>query len=1067
MPGRGVHYELLLPGPLPPEAPPPAKRPPIETAFSDVLWLEVVWRHPRPTHFLLGGPHPEAVRAGFSALREAFPGLELGARKVSCPFSGPSPVGWPAAYRAVAERASHLDPLQLTAGIDRGGVLLRSLAPLVAAGDSGGTLQILFRRVPTWERRPFGTTYEAWLAQADATQRAPLLRRRGEAVYHVEVRLEAWGRRRTDVAAVVDRWLMSWAGWSGAAWRRLRAVPAETPTARAAEAIASPVRDLLDLPSPVARFYRSLRGHDPLRFSCRRSARDVSGRELAAFLPIPWRERHPGLNYAGAPAGRPGAELVSSAVTGAASLGTTEGTSVQLPKGWHHLAILGRTRSGKSTAAQNVILDILRTEPNARVVVLEPTGNLIHDLIERLPVDVARDTVAIDPSRPTFTRDGVEMAAVPLNLLQMPPSQGASPVERERQAERLSGDLVQAIKNAWGEESIGGRADFILRAVLQGLSGFEGATLVDAYAALSDKNAMKRLERLSVGDSLRSTLKVHLPKLDYTMTISSLDKVGKIATNPLFRKALCQRADPVPFDRLLQHRLLLLNLGKGPLGTEGAGFLGAIFLTRLWSAIQERSHSRDPIYLVVDEFHNYAIPAFADMLSEGARLGLHVVPITQFLGRVPSKVRSAMVGNVDAWLIFSLGAEDTRDAWQIARGEQFGWRPEDLDSGLRPHQAALATRGSLIKVDMRTPAPVPEGAARLAELVSTSSQRYARPEDSGASPLTLSQEQVVRFLDALDSDRPRTRTEVGRALGWRPEMVSAAASLCRSQGNAADDPGTGLRLLRRGRYFREAVKVARNEGEEHCALLAEAATYLEERGIRPRIVTQGGGYFVPDGEFETGGRTYSIEVECSTLVSRVDQVVKNVAKAASVGRRCLVVVPDREAAERLVQLLASEATGAVLWGDVGLLWRDPAGSLAPYLPGDRAPWGWLTGEPDGEPAPPEPTVAAARPEPGHGTGLGRALVLAHQLLAKGRATDVTLEEFVGVGEPGEWLLEDPRRLGMALRSLGVPCRRARKEGVLTRLYDLRNLALGTQGETAGRAPACDPADSGAAPSGSP
>jgi len=63
--------------------------------------------------------------------------------------------------------------------------------------------------------------------------------------------------------------------------------------------------------------------------------------------------------------------------------------------------------------------------------------------------------------------------------------------------------------------------------------------------------------------------------------MSTLDKVGKIATNPLLRVALCQRSHAVSFDQLLKHRLLLLNLSKAALGADGANFLGAIYLTQL------------------------------------------------------------------------------------------------------------------------------------------------------------------------------------------------------------------------------------------------------------------------------------------------------------------------------------------------------------------------------------------------------------------------------------------------------------------------------------------------------
>ena len=194
----------------------------------------------------------------------------------------------------------------------------------------------------------------------------------------------------------------------------------------------------------------------------------------------------------------------------------------------------------------------------------------------------------------------------------------------------LAGDILRSIKNAWGEESVGGRADFILRGILQGLLATPGTNLVDAYSLLSDKDALRRFVTRIPGGPLRQFLEVHLPSLNYTFTMSSLDKVGKIATNPMLRKALCQRAHPVSFDQLLRHRLLLLNLCKGSLGAEGSQFLGAIFLTQLWAALPRSGSTDHPVYLVVDELHNYAVPAFGEMLNEGAKFGLHVIAATQY-----------------------------------------------------------------------------------------------------------------------------------------------------------------------------------------------------------------------------------------------------------------------------------------------------------------------------------------------------------------------------------------------------------------------------------------------------
>src|SRR5208282_4367816 len=295
-----------------------------------------------------------------------------------------------------------------------------------------------------------------------------------------------------------------------------------------------------------------------------------------------------------------------------------------------------------------------------------------------------------------------------------------------------------------------------LRALVQGLALTPGSNLVDAYHILSSKQALQRFVATAPPGPLRNFLEHHLPRLDYNFTMSSLDKVGKIATNPILRVALCQRAHSVSFDRLLGHRLLLLNLSKAALGSDGANFLGAIYLTQLWAAVQRSGRADRPVYLVLDEVHNYAVPALADMLSEGAKFGLHVVAITQYLHRVPPRIRAALLGNADVWLLFSLGTEDMDDAWKIVNGETHGWLPQDLVDGLRPHEVAMSVSGGLLKLETRPSPPPDQQANELKEALMASSRRYAQPEDSEASPWLVGQETVEGLLKALSTE-PRTR----------------------------------------------------------------------------------------------------------------------------------------------------------------------------------------------------------------------------------------------------------------------------------------------------------------------
>jgi hypothetical protein len=996
-------------------------RPPLMLPPGLEWWLELHRAADGSVCCCLGAPSEWTLTSVATALGEVIPGLEP-TTATGCPVASAF-LSHGTLLRAKPAVPTHYWPMQLHGGFDRAGPLIHLLGSPQLAGEEV-LLQLLFRTPGAWERRLFGASYESFLVGIDQRERPLFDRRIAELPVHVEIRAGLLGPRDWLAARALDQWASSWLSMHGSPQWALAVV-----RGRRRE-----------------RFFRAMQDHDLTRFAGKRGRRDISATEASAILPIPWRKRHPNLTYVGAPTGRAPTALVADLRRPSdVIVGTSGSDLVRLPPNWHHLAIVGRTRSGKSTLAQNIALQILRAQPGARVVILEPTGELIRDLVDRLPAGVAGDTIAIDPAHPTELADGQALARVPLNLLGLEDRGKPGTPEFERQAEQVSGGLVQAIKNAWGEESVGGRADFILRSVFQALLTLEGTNLVDAYSALSDKETLRRLERFVPEGPLRQALRTHLPRLDYAFTISSLDKVGKVATNPILRKALCQRYHPVSFDQLLDRHLVLLDLAKGVLGTEGANFLGAIYLTQLWSAIQRRERKDLPVYLIVDEFHNYSIPAFADMLSEGARLGLHVVAVTQYLNRIPQRVRSALIGNVDAWMLFSLGTEDMNEGWKIVQGDQFGWTPDHLVSGLAPHEVALAVRGALLRVATSPPAPPNASVERTRGTVQASSRRYARPEDSEASPLAVSVERIASLLRVFPELDGRTYRQLGDELRWTRAEIEAAVARCRAAGDVANVGPDACGLTLRGSYHRQAIEAARNEGEEHTELLTDAAMFLDAKGVRVRIVRQGGGYLVPDAEFELKRRTYSVEVECSTLVKHVDQVARNLRKAVGDERRCLVVVSSSVMAERFVQILQSGMGGSSLWGDVGLLSRDSTGHLVPFEDGAGLPWGWLVGRAEDDPAaggPANDQGARDGIDPVALSDVERALSLALRLVAAGRS-EVTADEFVLVGEPDEALLTDLRRLGMALRTLGVPSRRVRREGGQTRVYDLDPLRRGS------------------------
>ncbi|MGA8274744.1 MAG: hypothetical protein WB789_05710 [Thermoplasmata archaeon] len=1042
MEAPSVHRELLLPAPVPE----PPETPPLTWTSPTRFWLEIHRDLSGRVRYALGSASTRDLESMMIYLENTRPRLAAGTA-LPCPAAEILKRGVFA--RAVAVQRHHHLPLELRPEADTAGFLLRTLGSRTFAGHDL-VLQLLFQRTRIWEEGLFSPRFNLFAERQGRDLRAEMESRRAGPAFHVELRAHLRGPRPLEALTALGSWLEQWTTQGGVPWRSWQVIPRK-----------------LEQP-----FHAAFATHDILRFSNRRARRDVSATELSHLLSIPWAAHHAGCSYAGAPASRPGpASVIASSpptqdrplrrVDGSATVvriaktfeprlppapdcrlvvGVSGPDRVALPKDWNHLAILGRTQSGKSTLALNLVLQILAKRPEATVVLIEPTGTLVEGVVSRIPLPIASDSVEIDPAHATFEQDGETMVPVPLGLLRAPDRASNDRSSTERWSEALAGDLLAAIRSAWGEESIGGRAELVLRALVQGLTLAPGSNLVDAYHILSSKQALQRFVATAPAGPLRNFLGHHLPRLDYNFTMSSLDKVGKIATNPLLRVALCQRANPVSFDRLLGHPLLLLNLSKSALGADGANFLGAIYLTQLWSALQRVGRPNRPVYLVLDEVHNYAVPALADMLSEGAKFGLHVVAITQFLHRVPPRARAALLGNADAWLLFSLGTDDMEDAWKIVNGAGHGWRPQDLVDGLRPHEVAMAVSGDLLKVGT-FPAPRVDPCAKdLLAAVTQSSRRYAQPEDSEASPWLVGQEEVEGLLTPLPG-RALDLQEVAQATALPPDQLAGALARATASGDVERGPDDGrLRLTPRGDVHLQALRGRRNEGEEHVETLTEFAMFLQTRGISMNVPEQVAGVLLPDGQFQWGATTYNVEVECSTLAKAAGQVVRNVKKARAAGRRVLIVLPERSRAPRALALIDEAFPGLQLWNDgVGLVWKEGRASFRSHRVPGMSVWPFLDSGASSVTSIEQERVVGPLPAATDTDPLvGQVRSIVREFVVAGK-TETTPQEVLAALPPPEQLDHTEQQVGIALRTLGLERRRSRVEGTRFRVYDLRPL----------------------------
>ncbi len=102
------------------------------------------------------------------------------------------------------------------------------------------------------------------------------------------------------------------------------------------------------------------------------------------------------MSRAGAHAVAPPPEVGTTGKTlGRAEVGDRRRVGLAVVDARQHLHVLGATGSGKSTLIANLVLGDVAAGRGA--VVVDPKGDLVDDIIDRLPTQVAARVVVLDP----------------------------------------------------------------------------------------------------------------------------------------------------------------------------------------------------------------------------------------------------------------------------------------------------------------------------------------------------------------------------------------------------------------------------------------------------------------------------------------------------------------------------------------------------------------------------------------------------------------------------------------------------------------------------------------------
>ncbi len=189
----------------------------------------------------------------------------------------------------------------------------------------------------------------------------------------------------------------------------------------------------------------------------------MSVSELVALAHLPLHVGVPGVVRAGARAVVPPIGVPSvGKVLGDAETGPRRAVALHPADARHHLHVLGATGCGKSTLLTNLVLGDVAAGRGA--VVIDPKGDLVNDILDRLPASAAGRVVLLDPE---------EAEAPPaLNALEGPDPALA--------VEHTVGIFRRIFETYWGP-----RTDDVLRVACLTVLASPGVTLADVPRLLT------------------------------------------------------------------------------------------------------------------------------------------------------------------------------------------------------------------------------------------------------------------------------------------------------------------------------------------------------------------------------------------------------------------------------------------------------------------------------------------------------------------------------------------------------------------------------------------------------
>jgi hypothetical protein len=334
-----------------------------------------------------------------------------------------------------------------------------------------------------------------------------------------------------------------------------------------------------------------------------------------------------------------------------------------------HIQIIGASRFGKSKLVEYAVRQLI--ERAEGVCVIDPNQQLYDDILTWcVHIGCGEETHFLDPSD--------ERSVIGFNPFRL---------EGKRTPDRISARANRLLDTTLKALGIGADSAIQARRIIRclyyvileqnlavtELNAFMTPRLFDRrdeiMAACENQDIRDQWEMLAGGKGTPAYVAMMQSSANRLFDLLAERGVQRILTNPR----------PINIREITQEsEALIVNLGKSDIFSIPArNVIGTFLVDEIWDVMSSRSKAQveevDTFNFIVDEFHNFATPEFAEMLKEGAKYNLHLWLISHNLDDLEPSVRRALNA---CHTRMAFGGTTQKDAAAVMEGSRPGRRHE-------------------------------------------------------------------------------------------------------------------------------------------------------------------------------------------------------------------------------------------------------------------------------------------------------------------------------------------------------------------------------------------------------